>query len=322
MTTAPHPALDPELARVLESFGGSATTVTRDRIAEMRSTTALFRPSDDDLSRGGSIRVSRRSVPGPQGAPEVTLLICQPADQQVPAPAVYYLHPGGMIMGECTTGLEVVLDWVQEQGVVAISVEYRLAPEHPDPAPIEDCYAGLVWAAEHAADLHVDVDRMLVAGNSAGGGLAAGLALLSRDRHGPDLSGQILMSPMLDDRNVTGSSHELHGEGVWDRESNLTGWTALLGDRRGGEDVSSYAAPARATDLSGLPSTFIDIGSVETFRDETIEYAIRLWAVGGSAELHVWSGAFHAFDLMAPNSAIAKAAGAARLNWLRRLLQI
>jgi acetyl esterase/lipase len=178
----------------------------------------------------------------------------------------------------------------------------------------------LVWTAEHAAELGIAPGRIVVAGASAGGGLAAALALLARDRGGPALAGQVLMCPMLDDRNDTPSSRQMAGLGVWDRSSNKTGWTALLGEGRGGPDVSPYAAPARADDLSGLPPAFIDVGSAETFRDEDVTYATRLWQAGGRAELHVWPGGFHGFDLLAPQAAISQEARAARLRWLRRLL--
>lgn len=146
------------------------------------------------------------------------------------------------------------------------------------------------------------------------------MALLARDRNGPRAIGQVLMCPMLDDRNDTPSAHQMAGLGVWDRTSNETGWNALLGDARGTADVSPYAAPARAHDLSGLPPAFIDVGSAETFRDEDIAYASRIWHAGGIAELHVWPGGFHGFDGMVPRAALSQEARAARLRWLRRLL--
>ena len=130
----------------------------------------------------------------------------------------------------------------------------------------------------------------------------------------------MLLCPMLDDRNETPSSHQMAGLGIWDRGANEVGWTALLGAARGGPDVSPYAAPARATDLSGLPPAFIDVGSAETFRDEDVAYASRIWQAGGDAELHVWPGGFHGFAGMVPDAAISKAAMAAQLAWLRRLL--
>ena len=223
-----------------------------------------------------------------------------------------------MIVG--TNRLGLPLDWAEELGLVVVSVEYRLAPEHPHPAPVEDCYAGLLWTAAHAEEIGGDPDRVILAGGSAGGGLAAALALLARDRRGPRPLGQLLMCPMLDDRNDTLSAHQMAGLGVWDRTANETGWNALLGEARGTDDVEPYAAPARATDLSGLPPAFIDVGSAETFRDEDVPYATRIWQAGGSAELHVWPGGFHGFDGLVPQAALSVDARGACLRWLRRLL--
>ena len=181
-----------------------------------------------------------------------------------------------MIIGDRFTGIEGILDWAEAFGVTVVSLDYRLAPEHPDPAPVEDAYAGLVWTFEHSAELGIDPDRIVIAGTSAGGGLAAGVILLARDRRGPAPCAQLLMSPMLDDRNETVSSHQYTKTGSWSRESNDTGWDALLGDRRKTDRVTVYAAPSRATDLGGLPSAFVDVGSAEVFRDEAVAYASRL----------------------------------------------
>jgi acetyl esterase/lipase len=196
-----------------------------------------------------------------------------------------------------------------------VTVEYRLAPEFPDPYPVEDSYAALVWIAEHAADLG-DQDRILIVGASAGAGVAAGTALLARDRSGPRLTGQLLIGPMIDDRDRTVSTTQYEGMPPWDRNSNRMGWTALLGDRRGTDDVSIYAAPSRAVDLSGLPPAFIDCGSAEVFRDEDVAYASALWAAGVQAELHVWAGGIHGFDFVTPDAAISRAARAARDGWV------
>lgn len=187
---------------------------------------------------------------------------------------------------------------------------------------MEDCYAGLVWTAEHAAELGIALDRLVIAGESAGGGLAAGTALLARDRNGPSLIGQVLMCPMLDDRDETVSTVQFESAGIWLRSSNLVGWNALLGDRRGADDVSIYAAPARATDLCGLPPAFIDCGSAELFRDEDIAYATNLWCAGVQAELHVWPGGFHGFDMVAPHTALAQAATTTRNAWVAKLLGV
>ena len=270
-----HPPLDPELAAVLTTVHEHLSpTITPRDIEELRAN-SMFAGADEGLRRDGTVDLRHLSVPGPAAAPDISLLVLRPVGLAAGAPVFYHIHGGGMIIGDRRTGVDVALDWAIDNGAVVVSVEYRRAPEHPDPAPIEDCYAGLLWVRGHAADIGGDADRIVIAGASAGGGLAAGVALLARDRGGPPLLGQVLMCPMLDDRFVTPSSRELDGEGVWDTTSNMTGWQALLGARQGGDDVSIYAAPARAADLAGLPSSFIDVGSVETFRDEDIDYATR-----------------------------------------------
>jgi acetyl esterase/lipase len=226
-----------------------------------------------------------------------------------------------MVMGTNRgQGATDVLEAAAELGLAVVSVEYRLAPENPHPAPVEDCYAGLLWTVEHADELGIDPGRIVVSGASAGGGLAAATALLARDRGGPVLLGQLLLCPMLDDRNDSYSARQMAGLGIWDRGFNQFGWTSLLGEAQGGPDVSPYAAPARATDLSGLPPAFIDVGSAETFRDEAVEYASRIWRAGGVAELHVWPGGFHGFVLMAPQAALSQTAKAAIGPWLRRIV--
>ncbi|MET7474815.1 alpha/beta hydrolase [Streptomyces sp. NPDC005648] len=314
------PPFDPELAAELPAIGEVLPpTVTPDMIAAGRRTDGPFAiPTDEELGKDGLFEVEERLVPGPAGAPEVPLVICRPTGVTGPRPVVYNIHGGGMVAGNSRLGIP--LDWAEELGLVVVSVEYRLAPEHPHPAPVEDCYAGLLWTAEHAKEIGGDPDRIVLAGGSAGGGLTAAVALLARDREGPRAIGQVLMCPMLDDRNDTPSAHQMAGLGVWDRTSNETGWNALLGEARGTADVSPYAAPARAADLSGLPPAFIDVGSAETFRDEDVAYASRIWQAGGVAELHVWPGGFHGFDGFVPQAALSQAARETRLRWLRRLL--
>jgi acetyl esterase/lipase len=260
-------------------------------------------------------------VPGPEGAPDISLVIARPAAAKTQVGVLYNIHGGGMILGHARSQeLLELLGLAKELELAVVSVEYRLAPEHPHPAPVEDCYAGLTWVVENAAELGIDPERVVIAGASAGGGLAASTVLLARDRSGPALVGQMLLCPMIDDRNDTPSARQMVGVGVWDRGSNELGWTSLLGDAKGGPDVSPYAAAARATDLSGLPPAFLDVGSAETFRDEVVTYASRIWQAGGQAELHVWPGGFHGFDLLASHAALSQAAKAQRLPWLRRLL--
>ncbi|MCY1139149.1 alpha/beta hydrolase [Actinoplanes sp. Pm04-4] len=320
-TVGPPPPFDPELAAALDVIGAQLpSAITAEMIPAMRTGGVMADLSDEELSRGGAFTVARHLAPGPAGDPEVELLVLTPTGHTTPLPAIYHTHGGGMVVGNNRSGVDALQDWVTEVPAVIVSVEYRLAPEHPDPAPVEDCYAGLVWTAEHAAELGIDAERIVIAGASAGGGLAAGVALLARDRSGPALFGQMLLCPMIDDRNDTPSAVQMAGRGVWDRTANDTGWTALLGAARGGPDVSPYAAPARATDLANLPPAFIDVGSAETFRDEDVAYASRLWQAGGRAELHVWPGGFHGFDMMAPQAAVSQEARAARVRWLKRLL--
>jgi acetyl esterase/lipase len=322
MTHVPPP-FDPELAAALELIKEMISPgLTLDEIAEVRQGPGIQMLADLDLTMGGAFEVEDRQVPGPEGEPDISLLICRPASAEPagPRPVIYHVHGGGMVIGNNRVGVDVPLAWAQALDAVVVSVEYRLAPEHPHPAPVEDVYAGLLWTADHAAEIGADPERIVIAGASAGGGLCAALALLTRDRKGPRPIGQVLMCPMLDDRNDTPSTHQMAGLGVWDRTANETGWTALLGSRRGGPDVPAYAAPARAEDLTGLPPAFLDVGSAETFRDEVVAYASRIWQAGGVAELHVWPGGFHGFDGFAPQAAVSQAARGAHMAWLRRLL--
>ncbi|MEU1577224.1 alpha/beta hydrolase [Streptomyces collinus] len=317
----PPPPFDPEIAAHLDAIHTwLPATITPDMIPAGRELPVGMPPlpTNEELAGDGLFEVEERAVPGPPGAPDVALLICRPAAATEPRPVVYNIHGGGMVTG--THRLGMPLDWAGELGLVVVSVEYRLAPEHPHPAPVEDCYAGLLWTAEHAKEIGGDPDRIILVGGSAGGGLAAAVALLARDRGGPRAIGQMLMCPMLDDRNDTPSAHQMAGLGVFDRTSNETGWSALLGEARGTADVPPYASPARADDLSGLPPAFIDVGSAETFRDEDVTYASRIWQAGGTAELHVWPGGFHGFDSLVPEAALSVDARAAKLRWLRRLL--
>jgi acetyl esterase/lipase len=324
MTYVPPP-FDPELAAALDLIKDMISPgLALEDIDLVRQGPGIQLLADMDLTMGGFFEVEDRSVPGPEGAPEISLLICRPAAPAPPGtgrPVIYHVHGGGMVIGNNRVGVDAPLAWAKELDAVVVSVEYRLAPENPHPAPVEDVYAGLVWTAKHAGEIGGDPERIVIAGASAGGGLSAGLALLARDRKGPRAIGQLLMCPMLDDRNESPSTYQMAGLGVWDRTANETGWTALLGELRGGPDVPAYAAPARAEDLTGLPPAFLDVGSAETFRDEVVAYASRIWQAGGVAELHVWPGGFHGFDGFAPQAALSQAARAAHLAWLRRLLE-
>jgi acetyl esterase/lipase len=317
--------IDPQLLAPLpEILAGSPRPVTADNLADVRRIGADRALTDDELRRGGTITLQRRRVPGPDGAPDLDVLILRPAaPPDEPAagdrPCVYYIHGGGLVAGDERSDMGVIGDWVQQLGVVVVSVRYRLAPEHPYPAPGDDCAAGLRWTAAHRDELGGS-GPLVVAGTSAGGGLAAATVLRARDQGGPAVDGQLLMCPMLDDRTVPAAGERPGPYDTWSRVSNLTGWTALLGDARGSADVSPYAAPARAGDHTGLPPTFVDVGSLDAFRDEDVDYARRIWAAGGDAELHVWTGGYHGFDALVADADVSAAARAARIDWLRRLL--
>lgn len=308
-----------ELRPSLAGFG-TPPVFTLEGMPAARAASGAFFPSAEQVIGDRPIDTEDRTIPGPAGEPDITVTILRPRGLTGVVPGLYNIHGGGMMTGHRVMDTGRLADLVETLGVVAVNVEYRLAPEHPHPAPVEDCYAGLVWMAANAAELGVDADRIIIMGGSAGGGLSAGVALLARDRRGPALIGQLLLCPMIDDRNDTVSSHQYPDSGTWTRQNNDIGWKALLGGAAGTPDASPYAAPLRATDLTGLPPAYIEVGAAEVFRDENVEYASRIWAVGGNAELHVWAGAFHGFDIFAPESIVARAAIAARESWFRRIL--
>jgi len=313
----PAPPFDAELAPVLAE---RAIGTTRDLESLVKGRAPTSEDSIADLLGAFDVVREDRHVAHENGDPEVLVSVFRRRDHVAGGPGLLYAHGGGMVIGDRFRGIDRILEWVRAFDAVAISVEYRLAPEHPYPAALHDCFAALSWAAEHASELGFDARRLVVAGISAGGGLAAGITLLARDRGGPALAGQVLMCPMIDDRDRSVSSQQMQGVGVWDRAANRTGWRALLGARVGSQRVPIYAAPARATDLAGLPPTYIDCGSAEVFRDEAVAYATAIWAAGGSAELHVWAGAFHGFEGLAPKAAVSIASRNTRTEFLRRLL--
>ncbi|MEB3023129.1 alpha/beta hydrolase [[Mycobacterium] crassicus] len=237
------------------------------------------------------------------------------ADQ--PGSAVLYLHGGGMILDWGHMGPlydQAVRGYVAACGVPMLVVGYRVAPEFPYPTPLEDCYAALCWLAEHATSLGVDTARLAVMGDSAGGGLAAGLGLVARDRGGPAIAAQLLIYPMLDDR-TTHAPADPPPLQVWSYDDNATGWGALLG----GHPASGYAAPARVAELAGSPPTYLDVGGLDIFVEEDVTYAGRLIAAGVPVEAHVYPGCPHAFELMAPDAEVSQRVIGHRLRYLRAL---
>ncbi|TQJ31137.1 alpha/beta hydrolase [Microbacterium sp. SLBN-146] len=311
----PRPAFDPDVARAFDVRDDIVTTLSHDDIFELRTRAITY--SDAELTLDGRFDLTRHVVPGPDGN-ELDLVLIRPEGVENP-PVIYHVHGGGLVLGTAVDVLPTMAVLADRIGAAVASIEYRLAPEHPYPAAVEDVYAGLTWLTAHAQELGVDAERTIIDGVSAGGGLAAAAALLARDRGGPPLLGQMLICPMLDDRNDSASGHQMAGHGAWDRTANATAWAAYIGDLEP-DAVPMYASPARATDLSGLPPTFIDVGSAETFRDEDVAYASRIWAAGGDAELHVWPGGVHGFDALVPDAVLSRDAREARARWLERLL--
>ncbi|MEU4016558.1 alpha/beta hydrolase [Microbacterium sp. NPDC028030] len=324
--TAPLPVpYDPELVAGLDAFVGMVEIIPlrADTILANRGHFATIIPPMAVQAEGRAITWEDRVIPGPAGAPDIEITIVRPSrPASAPAPAVLSIHGGGMVLGTRFFGTAELIDLAERHGVVGVAVEYRLAPEHPGPAQAEDCYAALEWMAAHADELGIDPDRIIASGMSAGGGLSAAVALLARDRGGPRLAGQLLGCPMLDDRNDTPSSRQYDGFGAWDRNNNDTAWDAIAGDDRFSDRVSPYTAPARAQDLTGLAPAFIEVGAAETFRDEAVDYALRIWTTGGQAELHVWAGGYHGFAGFSPEAEVSRAAVAARESWLRRTLRL
>jgi acetyl esterase/lipase len=301
--------LDPEIAPLV----GLIPFVTMDA-ETLPSVRAGLAGLDFDVS--DAVERSDHVVPADSPIP---LRVHRPAGAEGPLPCVYSMHGGGFVIGSHAMDDPLFDRWCPQLGVVGVSVDYRLAPETPYPGPLEDCYAGLRWVIEHAEELGVDPAAVGVHGLSAGGGLAAALALLARDRGELPVAFQVLVSPMLDDRQATPSSR-LDGLPVWSRESNAFGWRSYLGDLYGRDDVPHYAAPARADDLSGLPPALVSVGALDGFRDENADYALRLNQAGVPAELHVYPGAPHGFQI-AQDSGVYRRSVRDIDDWLARRLR-
>jgi len=259
-------------------------------------------------------------APGSHGDPAVRVRVYRPNNPPSKLPALYWIHGGGYVMGDIEQDDRLMMQLVKRIGCVTASVDYRLAPEHPFPAPVEDCYAGLEWLFGHAGELGIEPSRIAIGGASGGGGLCAGLALMARDRKELQVAFQLLIYPMIDDRNVTPASYAITDPRMWNREANRLGWKAYLGRDGGGAEVSPYAAASRATDLTNLPPAYIPVGALDLFVDENIEYAQRLVQAGVPTELHVYPGAFHGFDLFAPSATVSKQFKADRDSALKRAL--
>ncbi|MFE3827517.1 alpha/beta hydrolase [Streptomyces sp. NPDC059092] len=233
-------------------------------------------------------------VPGLRNTPDVRVRVYTPAEQQGERPGLLYIHGGGFVLGSVALSDAHCLRIAERAGTTVVSVDYRRAPDDRFPAAVEDCYAALVWTAENATELAIDPRRLGIMGESAGGGLAAAVTLMARDRGGPALCFQLLAAPEIDDRLDTPSMRAYHDTPGWNRPSAELSWDLYLGEGlRGGDQVSAYAAPARVENLSGLPPAFVTAGQFDPLRDEDINYAQRLAQAGVPTELRLYPGTFH-----------------------------
>jgi acetyl esterase/lipase len=264
--------------------------------------TAMFAATPAELP--DSVVIEDHQVDGPDGT--VLVRLYRPSQTRSASPALYWMHGGGLVLGNVSMDDAACAQIVLELNIVVASVDYRLAPEFAYPLPLNDCLQGFGWLVDQAAQLGIDPTKIAIGGASAGAGLAAGVTLAARDRGLAQPCFQLLRYPMVDDRNDTKSSHAITDLRVWNRGANLAGWTAYLGDSRGTDSVEIYAAPARATDLSGLPPAIVTVGDLDLFLDEDISYAQRLLACGVPTELHVYPGSFHGSDLMVPHASASQ----------------
>ncbi|MFI9273141.1 alpha/beta hydrolase fold domain-containing protein [Kitasatospora sp. NPDC052896] len=316
-----RPAIDSELAAALRAvpIGPNGVFDLTDIPATRQAVRALAESIASTIPDEPTVTAHEIHVPRAE-APAVPVLLLRPQDAPGPLPVIVWFHGGGQVLGFAAQDAPWLKQLCVALGCAVAAVDYRLAPETPAPGAAEDGYTAYRWISDNATDLGLDPSRVGLAGQSGGGGIAAATALLIRDRGAATPLFQLLMYPMLDDRNATDSSREITDMGIWDRATNLLAWQAILGDRADTEDVTSYCAAARATDLAGLPPTFIGVGELDVFRDENLDYAARLRAHDVPVELHLYPGAYHAFDLFAPQSHLAESFRHTWNNYLTRHL--
>jgi acetyl esterase/lipase len=287
--------LDPELGVILPALPPMLADIRRENLARVRE--AMDAQPAPEIET--TVEIEERVIPGPGG--DLPLLVyARPAEGV--RPGLLWIHGGGYILGSARDDRARRI--AEQLDVVVVSVDYRLAPEHPFPAGPEDCYAALLWIVEHAAALGIDPERLAIGGASAGGGMAAGVALMNRDRGGPSLAMQLLLYPMIDNFHDTASGRIVNHP-VWNRRTSFNAWEMYL-DGEPGADASPYAAAARAKDLTGLPPTYVCVGAEDLFRDEDIEYARRLFEAGVPCELAVYPGLFHGGDMFLPTARVSQ----------------
>ena len=321
MKISQRDGLDPELRaaldELLEMFPGGVYAI--EDLAERRRIEAGHAAElVEAVKATQTCSTEDIAVPGPAGCAEVPVRVYRPRRPRPASPAVFFIHGGGMQVGDLDYEHTTAVQICEELGALVVSTDYRKAPEHPHPAPVDDCYAALSWMSNNATSLDFDPGRVAIFGGSAGGNLALATALKARDLAGPALCYVMALYPMVDHRNATPSAHEVTAVGAWDRRTNVEAWEWFLA----GQVADGYAAPLHADDLAGLPPTFIDVGTVDVFRDEDLAIAQRLLAAGVSTELHVYPGVYHAAEHYAPDAEAARHMWTVRFRALRRALSI
>lgn len=304
--TGTRALVDPEIAAVLDDF--PPFNLSADTLAGVRERLGQRRADAPDPAESlPGVTRTEHLVPGADGDPAVRVLCFVPAGRDATGAGLVWMHGGGFVMGAAEDDEFTCRRLARDTGAAVVSVDYRLAPETVAPGPVHDCYAALKWVCDNAGALGVDPARLVVGGASAGGGLAACLAILARDRGEIAVSGQLLVYPMLDDRTAsTTEPNPLTGEFVWTPADNRFGWASLLGADPGSATVSPYAAAARVADVRGLPPALISVGALDLFLDEDMHYAGRLLRAGIATELHVYPGAYHGFN-MVPEARVSQA---------------
>lgn len=298
-------SIDPELLTALRTL--PTMTTAGKTLGDVRALLNQASYDTPPFIAHSSIHIEDRDIPGPADNPKLKLRIYRPAshaDNQ-PLPVLLWIHGGGFFLGDVYGSDALCQDFVLNTQCVVVSVEYRLAPEHPFPAAFEDCYSALLWLASEGAEcLSIDPDRIVVGGCSAGGCLAAGVVLRAKAESGPAIAYQLLIIPVLDDRHETASSIAIVDPRVWHREISISAWSAYL--HNGPGNTPEYAAPARASCLEQLPPTFISVEEQDLLRDEAIIDALRLMEAGVRTELHVYPGTFHGSFAAAPEAAVSQ----------------
>lgn len=294
--------LDPELAVVVAQI----PIVDLTDLPAARAALAEMYAQINVAGSNPAITHSDHTAPGAEGNPDVMVRVFRPAGTNAVLPCLYWIQGGGYVITAPDMDDQFCEELADKHQCVVVSVDWRRAPEHPFPAPADDCYAGLAWTVRNAKELGIDPSRVVVGGHSSGGGSAAGLALLVRDRGEFSIAHQLLIYPMLDDTNTTPSSFMVTDPEVWNRTSNEIGWRGYLNDTYGTDNVSPYAAPTRMADLSGVAPATMLTGELDLFVDEDIIYAQRLMHANVPTELHVYPAAHHAFDRMAPGATVSQ----------------